>query len=122
MRIKNEDYVVVFKLPDDIRVKSSFTDCEILLNYNDLVAVFEEDSTISLGSSTYQISWDMYMNLVNDCYIEEMQYIEYLKKYRDNVLTNNPDAPVIITINESNSNSNETILNVGGANILIQRY
>lgn len=123
MRIKNDDYVVVFRLPDDIYFKSYFTDCEIGLNYNDLVAVFEETCTLALGSDTFRVSWVKYMNLVQGCKFDEMKYSEYLMKYRENVIQCNPDAPVIITINEDSSHQAKAkMMNVAGANILLQRY
>lgn len=123
MRIKNDDYVVVFRLPNDMSFKSYFSDCEILLNYNDLVAVFEETSTLAIGSSTYKINWNKYMNLVQGCNIDEMSYSEYLKQYREHVLQYNPDAPVIATINESTSpEARDKMITVAGANILLQRY
>ncbi len=123
MRINENDYVVVFNLPNDKFFKSYFSDIQIFLNYNDLVAVFEEQCCIALGDSTYRIQWDEYMNLVQGCDIEEMKYSEYKAKYKENLLRYNPDAPVILTINENSSPQSEArILNVAGANILLQRY
>ena len=123
MRIKNDDYVVVFRLPNDMSFKSYFSDCEILLNYNDLVAVFEETCTLAIGSGTYRINWNKYMNLVQGCNIDEMSYAMYLNKYREHVLQYNPDAPVIATINESiNPDVKDKMVSIAGANILLQRY
>jgi len=123
MRIRNDDYVVVFRLPMDMSFKSYFSDCEILLNSNDLVAVFEETCTLAIGSGTYKVNWNKYMNLVQGCYIDEMCYSEYLTKYREHLLKCNPDAPVIATINESTENSTPgKMVTIAGANILLQRY
>lgn len=119
MKIKDDDYVVVFKLNCDMAFKSYWSSLEIELNYGDLVAVFEEKPCIFYGDVSYQIAWNVYTNLTDTCDVFEMTYKEYLTAYRKNLNMLNSNAPTIFEINNDNAPSQSTTLY--GAKITFQR-
>lgn len=129
IKVKDDDYVVAFKILDDIWVKSYFSDMECKIEYGDTVAVLEEKLCICLGRDVYRITWDKYMQLVERVEVHEVQYLDYLRMHRESVIRNNPDAPVIVQIDErsgqssgSTSYSPKNVINIGKSEIRIQRY
>ncbi|WNA15978.1 hypothetical protein XaC1_335 [Xanthomonas phage XaC1] len=129
IKVKDDDYVVAFKVLDDIWVKSYFSDMECRIDYGDTVAVLEEKLCICLGRDIYRITWDKYMQLVDKVEVLEVKYKDYLQMHRDSVIRKNPDAPVILQIDErsgqssdSTSYSPKSVINIGKSEIRIQRY
>ena len=121
MYIDNDEYIVVFKLVEDINFKSYFTTIQIMLNYGDIVGVYEEESILCYGTSIYRIDWNKYLKMIEWINVQEMKYCEYIKLYKDELTKKYPNAPLICEINDGTNSYQKSSINVAGINVTLQR-
>lgn len=87
--------LVVYKFKKEEYLKSQYSNIEINVPYGTLVGYDEEESTLYYNDDKLNYSTENFVQDILTCNTEEMEYSEYLEKYKDLMSKLHADAPVL---------------------------
>ena len=87
--------VVVFKTIKEEYIKSSVSNMKTFVPQGTLVAFDENDSILYYSDDRLEFSTEKFIDIAMIVDTEEMEYSEYMKKYKDYLMKFHGNAPVI---------------------------
>lgn len=95
MIIKPNSTVVVYRNPRQYYHQSVHSRFQILYEDNKMVGYIEDLGILCCGTDAVYYSMDSYVDDIMYTDFEEMTYTEYLKKYQERLVRDNPHAPML---------------------------
>lgn len=87
--------LTVYKFRKEEYLKSQYSNIEINVPYGTLVGYDEEECTLYYNDDKLNYSTDQFVQDILTCNTEEMEYYDYVEKYKNNMSKLHSDAPVL---------------------------